>query len=123
MKCESDVWNPKHLLPFIMSGEEDELLTYFPEVAETFYRLKSEVQAEYIKLLETWLDNHRLAEQKEFALAIAGKTPFTSVLFNVRKKNGELAKAEDFKRAWREAEAAILKRLKSREGTTNSAQS
>ena len=32
----NNLFNPKHLLPFILSGEDDELLTYFEEVRETY---------------------------------------------------------------------------------------
>lgn len=113
LRGEGDnMWNPKHLLPFIMAGEEAELLTYFPEVAPTFYKLKAEVQAEYIKVLETWIDHHEIPEQKEFALSIKGKCDLTSILFTVRKEHGPKALAEHFKAAWREAEGQILKRLK-----------
>lgn len=113
LRGEGDnLFNPKNLLPFIMSGEDDELLTYYPEVKEEFYRLKAEVLAEYAKVLETWIDHHSKQEQKDFALAIKDKTPFTSVLFQVRKNGGTQANSANLKKAWREAENQILKRLK-----------
>jgi hypothetical protein len=107
-----DVWNPKHLLPFVMAGEEDELLTYFAEVSETFFRLKSDVQAYYIDLMEVWADHKDIEGQKDFALAIKDKTPFASVLFNVRKKFGKEQKSLHLKQEWRESEALILKKIK-----------
>ncbi len=113
LRGEGDnLYNPKNLLPFIMSGEDDELLTYYPEVKEAYYALKAEVLGEYIKVLETWIDHFDKEEQKEFALAVQGKTPLTSILFNVRKKVGAKAKSADFKQAWRDAEGQLLKRLK-----------
>ncbi len=113
LRGEGDnVWNPKHLLPFVLNGEEDELLSYFEEVRTFFYELKSDVQAEYMKLLETWLDHKDIPEQKDFALAIKNKTRFTSVLFTVRKKYGSGATSMNFKTEWRNAEAAILKIVK-----------
>lgn len=112
LRGEDNMWNPKHLLPFIMTGEEDELLTYFEEVSETFFKLKAEVQKHYIKVLETWIDHKSIQKQKDFALAIQNKTAFKSVLFTVRKKYGENATSEQFKQEWRESEALILKHLK-----------
>lgn len=113
MKGEGDnLFNPKHLLPFVMTGDEEELLTYFPEVRGQFFELKAEVQEHYIKLLETWADNKHIVDQKEFALAIQGKTPFTSVLFSAKKKYGDQQKAADVRTEWRAADSIILKKLK-----------
>lgn len=107
-----NLFNPKHLLPFVMAGEEDELLTYYPEIAETFFRLKSQVQRHYIELLEVWADHKNIPDQKEFAMAINGKTPFTSVLFSARKKHGLTQKSVDVRKEWRDAESMILKKIK-----------
>lgn len=111
LKGEGDnMWNPKHLLPFILAGEEDELLTYFPEVSETFYKTKCKVLENYAELVETWADYWRIKDQKDFALAIK-TTPFASILFSVRSKHGEDQKSADVRQAWREADRMILKRL------------
>lgn len=113
LRGEGDnLFNPKNLLPFIMSGEDDELLTYYPEVKETYFKLKAEVLGHYAKVLEQWIDAHEIPEQKEFALAVKDKTPFASVLFQVRKVAGHTAGSAEFKKHWREAEGQILKRLK-----------
>ena len=112
LKGEGDnLFNPKHLIPFVMTGEADELLTYFPEVKEKFLELQAKLHAEYIKLLELWIDSHDIMSQKDFALSIQGKSPYTSVLFNARKKEGPDAKAATLKKEWREAEGQIAKRL------------
>lgn len=105
----NDTFNPKHLLPFVMTGEEGELLIYFPEVKEAFYELKCEVLSAYVNLLEVWADNKDIEDQKEFALAVK-HTPFSSVLFNVRKKHEE-QKALHVAQEWRDSEQQILKRL------------
>lgn len=113
LKGEGDnLFNPKHLLPFVMSGEQDELLVYFPEVKQAFFQLKSEVQTMYGQMLEEWLDHKDIVEQKDFALAIKDSTKFASVLFTVRKKYGAGAKAADIRREWREADDQILKKIK-----------
>lgn len=113
LRGEGDnLFNPKHLLPFVMAGEDDELLTYFSEVKEQYYKLKSQVQKDYIDMIELWADNKHIENQKDFALAISNKTPYTSVLFNVKKKHGLGQKSSHVKEEWRNSEAQIFKRIK-----------
>lgn len=110
LRGEGDnVWNPKHLLPFILSGEEDELLTYFEEVRDTFYELKCQVQKLYIGVLENWVEYHQIELQKDFALAVKDK-PLASILFQVRKQHGGI---KDIKEIWKNSAHLILKSLKS----------
>jgi hypothetical protein len=111
LRGEGDTFNPKHLLPFILAGEEDELLTYFPEVKETFYEAKCRVLEAYIEVIELWGDHWRIEDQKEFALAIKDQSSFASILFSVRKKRGNQQVAADVKNEWREATQLILKKL------------
>ncbi len=112
LRGEGDnLFNPKNLLPFVLAGEEDELLTYFPEVRLPYYELKSRVQQWYINLLEVWAEHWTIAEQKEFALTIKDRTPFASLLFDVRKRLGNKQSPADLRKAWRESTSLILKRL------------
>ena len=112
MRGEGDnLYNPKNILPFVLTGEGDELLTYFPEVKDRFFEIKSKVDAEYLKLLETWQSAKGIENQKEFALAILGKTPFTGILFELKKKFGQAQEEAHLKKAWLDAESAILKFL------------
>ena len=104
---DDNIWNPKHLLPFVLSGEEDELLTYFPECSERFYEVKCRVLEQYSELVELWADNWMIEDQKDFALAVKDHK-FASVLFNVRKQGG---KARDVRQEWRNSADAIHKRL------------
>ena len=111
LRGEGDnMYNPKHLLPFVLAGEEAELLTYFPECADKFYRLKCEVLEKYADLVEVWADHWRIEEQKDFALAIQGKTPFTGILFNLRKAHKE-QRAEHLRKIWRESDRMILNNI------------
>jgi hypothetical protein len=113
LRGEGDnLFAPKNLLPFVMSGEDDELLTYYPEVTEAYLKLKAEVDKEYATLLETWADTKDIADQKTFALAIKDRTVYSSVLFQVRKQHGAAQTVADVKRTWREASSLILKKLK-----------
>lgn len=112
MRGEGDnLFHPKHLLPFILAGEEAELLTYFPECRETYEELKAKVNEAFAELQDIWAKHWMLGDQKEFALSIKDKTPFTSLLFNVRKRHGKDQKPEHLKTEWRTADSLILKKL------------
>jgi hypothetical protein len=102
-----NLFNPKNLLPFIMDGEGDELLVYFNEVREKYFELKAEVDGHYSQVQKVWAENKHIESQKDFALSIKGKTPFVSILFNMRKKG--LDTKEDLREEWRKSEAMILK--------------
>lgn len=113
MRGEGDnLFHPKHLIPFILAGEDSELLTYFNEVSEQYFKLKAEVLGDYARLVETWADAKDIDSQKDFALEIQGKTPYTALLFNVRKKYGKAQKAADLRAEWKAADQLILKRYK-----------
>lgn len=110
LRGEGDnLFNPKYLLPFILSNEGDELLTYFPEVEETFKQQKVQVEEAYSKLVEVWNAAYKIEGQKDFALAIVGKTPFTGLLFSLRKDHGNNQNEELLKKAWRNNVDGILK--------------
>lgn len=112
LKGEGDnLFHPKHLLPFVLAGETDELLTYFPEVEETYKKYETMVKDAYDQLEQVWAATHHIEAQKDFALAIVGKTPFTGLLFNLRKEHGPKQTQEQLKRAWRNGADAILKHL------------
>lgn len=106
----NNLFNPKYLLPFILSGEDDELLTYFDEVRGTYFEYKSKVSGAYSHLLETWADHKDIAQQKDFALAVQGEK-FSSILFSLRKKYGSEQKSSHVRDEWRNSEAAILKHV------------
>ncbi len=113
LKGEGDnMFNPKHLLPFVLAGEEAELLCYFPEVKKRFYEVKAKVADAYAQTLEAWMDNQHIPDRKDFALAVKAK-PFSSVLFGIRGKHeaGEKVTSTDIRKVWRESEQLILKKL------------
>lgn len=105
MKGNGDgLYRPKNLMPYILKNEGDELLTYFPEVKDVFAEFKGKVDAAYAEIEALWLKNKDIVIQKDFALSIVGKTPFTGVLFTARK-------GEDLKRIWLDSADLILKVL------------
>lgn len=112
MRGESDnLFNPKHLMPFLLNGEDDELLLYFPEVKGVYYEYKSKVLESFVKLAQVWEENYRIESQKDFAIAIQGKTPFTGMLFDLRKKHGQDQRFGHLLEMWRNSSDKILKHV------------
>lgn len=108
MRGENCLFHPKHLLPFILANESDELLCYFPEASEHFYFYKAQVMEQYSKMLEVWCDAKGIEIQKDFALAINKRTPYTGVLFEARKQNADSA---GVRKIWKARPETILKNL------------
>ena len=78
--------NPKRIAELVISGEEEEYLTYFPEDRSTIEPYTLALKSLVYNLELSMLTNHKIEDQKQFALAIKdvqGK----SVLFTARKYN------------------------------------
>ena len=99
------LYNPKTLLPYMLQNESDELLAIYPEIKDCFLGFKSKVDNAFCELEALWQSVKDIENQKEFALSIVGKTPFTSILFTTRKMKGAL------KDEWRKSEDIIVKTL------------
>lgn len=109
MRGENDnLFNPKHLLCYVLAGEKSELITYFPEVEQKFDEVSEIVMAELDNLVQVWYDCKDIETQKDFALAIQPRTRFTSLLFQNRAEGGDV---DSLKKRFREAEPLILKVL------------
>lgn len=112
LKGEVDnIFNPKHLLPFILTGNADELLLYFPEAEPAFRNTEQKANDAFQQLQAIWEQYHTIPTQKEFALSIVGKTPFTGLLFAIRKEFVENQTLDHLKKAWRDASQLIIKVL------------
>lgn len=105
LRGEGNMYDPKNIIPFVLSGEADELLTYFPEIEDGFRKIESEIKESYITLNSLWNSTKHITDQKEFALAIMNKTPFTGILFQIRKSGEKLDSV------WRNSGDKILKFL------------
>lgn len=101
----TNLYNPKHLIPFILGGEQDELLVYFPECEPKYRECKAQIDSEFESLKQLWLKTKDITIQKDFALAIVNKHKFYSILFQVRKNGKTLEKT------WQESGDLILKTL------------
>ena len=96
---------PKNLVPFVLTGEASELLTYFPEVADKFHEVSEIVEWEREMMMLVWRDTQSIESQKDFAKAIIPRTTFASILFEARKRN------VDPESIWRDSADLIVKRL------------
>jgi RNA ligase len=106
-----EAFAPKHLLPFILAGEGSELLTYYPQLRDTYEEYRQRVEAAWEQLAGVWAESWQIADQKAFAMAIQGRTPFTGLLFALRKAHGANQTRDHLRQAWRDAEETILKML------------
>lgn len=119
-----NIFNPARQVPLILTGETHELyavmkdlLDSTPELKARLEQTKAEVEAEWLKLKKVWEETHKIENQKEFALKLMkgddGKplTPFTGILFSVRKTKGAFQTLEDVKALWRDSADLITKRL------------
>lgn len=110
-----NLYLPKNLIPFVLAGEGDELkatlFNTYPQVIECFNDYKERIVKAYNELEQLWQNNWQIENQKNFALKIVGKTKFTSILFNIRKKYGKDQSIEILRNEWNKSEAGILKQL------------
>lgn len=85
MRGEGDnLYNPKNLIPFVLAGEGDELLVYFPEVEPAFKFYLAQVEQYKQELLELWEKAKGEESQKEFAMKVKDHR-LAGVLFTARK--------------------------------------
>ena len=78
--------NPKRIAELVISGEEEEYLTYFPEDRDVITPYSVALEGLLTRLVDVMLACRTIEDQKQFALAIKdiqGK----SVLFTARKYN------------------------------------
>lgn len=112
MRGEGDnLFNPKHQIKFILMGETDEVIGYFPIAKDSILKHKKIVDDAQAQLERVWEEHWEIEDQKEFALAICPKTKFASILFNLRKEHGRNQTLALLRNVWRQSDYAILKVL------------
>lgn len=99
----------KSLIPFILSGDDEEAMVYisryFKEIVPFFIESKEKIESELEKLMNLWDEVKDIESQRDFALAVIPKTKFSSILFQCRK-NGISPKD-----VWKDSGDLILKTL------------
>jgi hypothetical protein len=104
-----NLFNPKRLVPLVLAGECDEVVAYIPEIKPHVDAVSETLRREYDELMSVWRSHRQIEGQKDFALAIVGKTKFKSLLFNVRKKYGVSQSEQHLADEWRAAGELITK--------------
>lgn len=78
----------KNLLPFVVDGETDELLTYYPELQEKIDQM-TQIMADYrTEFLNVWNEVVLIQDQKEFAIKLASFKFSSQDAFFTAKKEG-----------------------------------
>lgn len=103
-----NMFMPKYLIEFALTGETDEVLTYFPEVKEHLEEVSKKIHNELANLLTIWQETCHLESQKDFALAISPRTKLSSILFQARKLKGDEGTVIDI---WKDSKDLLLKQL------------
>lgn len=106
-----NLFNVNRLVPIVLAGEADEVVTYLPEIEPYIREVEAKIDAAWRQLVDVWERYRDIEAQKDFAQTVIGKTPFTNILFNIRKCNGGEQKLEHLKRAWQDSEQSILKNI------------
>lgn len=103
--CKSGLSTEKNIARLILSGESEEMLTYFPELEGDFIKQKAKLDGVLEELKAAYEQHRHIESQKDFALAIVGKVPMTGVLFNTRKNKCEVADT------WKQSTDVIIRHL------------
>lgn len=106
-----NVFNPKRLVPLALAGEIDEVLAYLPEIKPQLTSVQAKLDSEFAELQSLWHETKAIDSQKEFAQAIVPRTPFSSLLFKLRKQYGEQPPVGALDAAWRSSAELIVKTL------------
>jgi len=96
---------PKNLIGFIMGGEEDEIIAYWPNLEPTILDMKAKITDAYTELEAAWESHKNIENQKEFAEKVLTATKFSGMLFTARKTGRSISDI------WRESKEVILKKL------------
>lgn len=89
MRGEGDnLFNPKYIIPFILKGEAEEVLTYFPEIEEKLNEVGEAIGALWLELGQFFckVTGQGITDQKKFALAVKD-CRLSSILFRLKKEN------------------------------------
>jgi hypothetical protein len=103
----------QNLIPIILDHEQDEVMSYFPNLAERLREVELEVKRHYNQLRNVWLVCKDIDDQKTFALTIMKDhpTPYSGILFSM-KKNGCIKSEDMLYRSWCEAKDLVCKVFK-----------
>lgn len=88
LKGNGNIFLPSRIVPFIVNGEVDEVVSYFPDLKPEVERCQRIINDAKTKLDNFWFCHHDEVSQKKFAQeAIAYLGRLSSVAFTARKLN------------------------------------
>jgi RNA ligase len=106
MRDNNNLFAPKNLIPFILSGELDELFAIYPETKNHVKAYQDLLNQHLTDITEVYSVIHNRNTQKSFALKAQEMCPrWTSILFTCRKTQ------ESVSQVWRKSDEYILKVL------------
>jgi len=96
----------KKLLPVILNGEIDEIISYFPHLKDIVSDVKMRLDLLLSELLLVWDCAKDIESQKDFANKIIPLTKMSSILFKVRKAGGDI---KDVAAEFKKSEGLLIK--------------
>lgn len=85
LRSNNNIFLDKNLITFVLSGNTEEILLYFPEVEEKLNNLNNKVQNLKKEMLSIWNEAKNIESQKDFALYVTKRTKLSSILFSAKK--------------------------------------
>jgi hypothetical protein len=89
-----------NLLDIILTGEVEEILSYFPYLKEQILSLEEKLNTLFDELVLVWETSRPIENQKEFALTIIPQTKFSKILFDLKKDKGTGSTLHDLHHVW-----------------------
>lgn len=86
MVANGNIANPKYLVPILMSGERDEVLSYFKWLEPYANEYQAKIDGAWKEIDILWNKTKNIDNQKDFALSIKN-SKYSSILFNSKKYN------------------------------------
>ena len=86
LKDNGNINRTENLLKIVMAGEIDEIVANFPETKDRLHKIESWYFKEKSGVKQAWETFKNSKSDKDFAISIKNVTPFTSILFEMRKR-------------------------------------
>lgn len=89
LKDNGNLFNPKNMLPLVLSGEVHETLLHFPEGTEAYFDMVEKLYGVYGRTNAVWEMAKGIESQKDFALFVNKHSDMKGLLFEARKRKVE----------------------------------
>ncbi len=106
-----NLFHPARLVPLILAGEIDEAIAYRPEIRQVADGVRADLEAAWDQLRLAWERTWRIEDQKQFAREVLAATPFSGLLFTLRRARGPAQTEAHLRQLWNGNGDQIIKRL------------